>query len=393
MSLRNKQLADISEADLQALIEDEVPEGKEIEYKEQLPGNSPDEKKEFLADVSSFANCMGGDLLFGIRDERDEQRRPTGTPSALVGVGVANLDAEKLRLENLIRDGVEPRIVGLTIRPVALANSGQVIVVRIPKSWISPHMVTYQGSSKFFSRNSAGKYQLDVSEIRSAFLSTEAIGQRLRNFRADRLAQIESNQGPVVLPDTAKIVLHLVPFQAFEVGVQFDLSQLANEPTKLRHIYQGSSHSHRYNFDGVLGYCQQSYLQVFRNGIIEAVDLFLLSEARNQRYIPGADYERYLIQAVRHYLGLQQELGVDPPLALMLTLLGVKGYKMGVEWRLPEGGAQPIDRDQLIVPEVLIKEYSPDTAQLLRPCFDQISNAAGFPRSMNYNENRERVSD
>ena len=30
-------------------------------------------------------------------------------------------------------------------------------------------MVTYKGTSRFFARNSAGKYQLDVQEIRAAF--------------------------------------------------------------------------------------------------------------------------------------------------------------------------------------------------------------------------------
>ena len=33
------------------------------------PWGSDQEKEEFLADVSSFANTMGGDLIYGIEEE------------------------------------------------------------------------------------------------------------------------------------------------------------------------------------------------------------------------------------------------------------------------------------------------------------------------------------
>lgn len=56
----------IAEADLLALISNAVSEGRTIDYKRELPGNSDGEKKEFLADVSSFANTSGGDLIFGL---------------------------------------------------------------------------------------------------------------------------------------------------------------------------------------------------------------------------------------------------------------------------------------------------------------------------------------
>ena len=48
-------------------------------------------------------------------------------------------------------------------------QGNQIVLVRIPRSWVSPHMVTHKGTSRFFARNSAGKYQLDVSELRTAF--------------------------------------------------------------------------------------------------------------------------------------------------------------------------------------------------------------------------------
>jgi len=63
-------LEKISQADLQNLIDNAVAEGRTIEYKQALPGGTDSEKKEFLADVSSFANTAGGDLLFGISEDK-----------------------------------------------------------------------------------------------------------------------------------------------------------------------------------------------------------------------------------------------------------------------------------------------------------------------------------
>ena len=92
------------------LVADGVSEEQQLDYKEQLPGRAPSDKKEFLADVSAFANSSGGDLVFGIVERRDADGKPTGVPEAATGVGAVNSDTELLRLGNMIRDGIAPRV-------------------------------------------------------------------------------------------------------------------------------------------------------------------------------------------------------------------------------------------------------------------------------------------
>lgn len=60
MLIHGKQFVELDETDLRSLIDDQVAEGKNIEYKSALPGNSGRNKKEFLADISSFSNSAGG---------------------------------------------------------------------------------------------------------------------------------------------------------------------------------------------------------------------------------------------------------------------------------------------------------------------------------------------
>src|SRR5947209_3490588 len=163
MSLNNKHMEDVEEADLQGLVSGGVSEGRLIEYKLALPGGGDNDKKEFLADVSSFANTSGGDIVYGMREHQ-------GAAAELVGIPARDWDAERLRLEEIIRNGIAPRIPGLTIKVVPLESSGAALVIRIPRSFAKPHMVIFKGSSRFFSRNTSGKYQLDVAELRAAFL-------------------------------------------------------------------------------------------------------------------------------------------------------------------------------------------------------------------------------
>ena len=376
MSL-NKPLESIQESDLQALLDNQVPEGKSLEYKQILPAASDSDRKEFLADVSSFANATGGHLIFGIAES-------SGAPTELCGLDASDPDAEIRRLESMIQNGIAPRIPGISTRAIALVTSRIVIIIQIPRSFGSPHMVTFKGHSRFYSRNSAGKYPLDVTELRTAFALSETTSERIRDFRLERLARVVSGETPAPLKEGAKIVLHVIPLSAFEPGTKFDLKSLGSHAIRVEPM-NTTSWSHRFNFDGVLGYCPHSYLQVFRNGIIEAVDALLLDDRRGQRTIPSIAYEEELLEALPRFLSIQKELGVDPPLFIMLTLLGVKGYAMTVGFLGHD--IHPIDRDTLMVPEVMIDRFDTSPAELMKPIFDAVWNATGFSRSMNYDEN------
>ena len=70
----NRSFELIGLEDFQSLIDAARPEGRQIEYKSTPPGNADGDKKEFLADVTSFSNTAGGDLLIGLDERRDGDR-------------------------------------------------------------------------------------------------------------------------------------------------------------------------------------------------------------------------------------------------------------------------------------------------------------------------------
>jgi len=381
-----RDIDQITEEDLQSLIDNSVLEGKTIEYKQELPTSRDSERKEFLADVSSFANANGGDLVYGIVEDRN-----VGIPKALRGFDIKNVDQEIARLDNMIRNGIEPRIPSYVIKPVILTNSKTVMIIRVPKSWISPHRVTFKGHDKFYSRSSNGKYPLDVAELRIAFNLSETIIERIRKFREDRILNIFANETPIPLYDGGKIVLHLVPITSFGPARSCRISEIDPYDNRMAPMYS-SARRYRYNLDGILTYSvdyeekASSYVQLFRNGIIEAVEGRLLRR-KKELYIPSVAYEEELIRSLPNYLAMLRTLNVELPIFLFLALVHVRGYSMAIDRsKLLVHEVYAIDRDVLVLPEIIIESYDVRAKEILKPCFDYIWNACGFPRSLNYNE-------
>lgn len=124
MAFEGKIFDSINAEDILALQADEVSEGKILEYKRSLPGDGDEDRKEFLKDASSFANTAGGYLIFGIEEKG-------GVPTSIPGIGPVNPDKERQRLENMLRDGIAPRIPGVHIRDVQLAD-GRLVVLLSP---------------------------------------------------------------------------------------------------------------------------------------------------------------------------------------------------------------------------------------------------------------------
>jgi hypothetical protein len=382
-----KRFEDIAKEDIERLVADGERENRTIEYKQALPGGSDNDKKEFLADVSSFANASGGDLFYGIEDDRDGEGRPTGVPKEAAGIPGINADQTVARLESMIRDGVEPRIPGLRIKAIEGFRDGPVIVVRIPQSWAAPHMITFRPSPRFYSRTSTGKIPLGVPEIRAAFIQSEAVPERIRRFREERLGRIVAGEAPVVLADGARIVTHVVPIRTMTMASQYDPACFVNREA----IYPpgGGCTAMRPNLEGYVTSSGDQrgalgYAQFFRNGAVEAVSVTPV-ESPNGNFLPCEGYEQEILRWSAQCFKILRSLGIDPPFSVMLSLLGMKGVDLYVGPRLHRHSA-PINRDVLALPDVLFDGSIEDVASGLRPLFDLVWQTFGYARSFNYDE-------
>jgi len=389
MPLESKPLDELNGDDIASLVTSAVREGRRIDFKESLPGGSDGEKKEFLYDLSSFANAAGGDIIYGVKESE-------GSAVEVVLLEGVNLDQEILRLESIALHGIDPRIPGLRLRAVP-AGSGFVLVVRIPRSWNAPHMVTASGVSRFYSRNSAGKYQLDVREIKALCILSESAEQRVRAFRSERLARIIADDVAFPLGAGPQLVLHVVPIGVGASEGSIDLSAVVNEPTVLRPS-SAWGFDWRHNLDGFATYSRISgsdevvaYSQVFRDGSCECVDAYVLTALGDKKRVAARDVEDVLIETATGAVALQEKLGVAPPVVVMVTLTGVRGFTLATGTASWGFTGHAIDRDVVMLPDIILEEFAGDMAAALRPAFDALWNAGGWPRSNNYSETGQRL--
>jgi len=378
----SKKLEDIKEEDLQQLKDNAVPESKTIEYKRDLPKlNNVDEKRKFIFQVISFANTAGGDLIFGIEERK-------GIPKEVLGCKVDDQDKVISNLQNTIRSNTDPRIPGLDIQPITIKNGNLCFIMRIPRSWVSPHGATVDRSPPvFYARNSNGKHPMDVSELRVAFDLSGDLSERIKYFRADRLSKLQSNEAVIPLPEPPYIVFHIIPLISFRQGQYYEIDKVKKT---LSTIVPGGDIA-RYNLDGIMKYASvlgkryDSYVQLFHNGIIEAVDATIIDREFQEKTIPSQTFEVRLIEALSNYLSVLQGMNVELPIYVMVTIIGAKGYKMATSkaWWM---NAVSIDRDIVISRENVIESYEKRPWEILKPCFDSIWNACGYRVSENYDE-------
>jgi hypothetical protein len=374
-----KNMSDISEDDLTALISNGVAEGRSIDYKQDLPGNADADKKEFLADVSSFANTVGGDLIFGMDEDQ-------GVPTSITGVQASDLDAVIQRMENMLRSGISPRI-RYEIGTIVTQSGQKVLVIRIERSWSAPHRVVFQNHDKFYGRNASGKYPLDVNELRAAFTLSNTVVERIRSFRTDRIIDITDGRMPMPFVDSPTVVLHCIPLDSFASQTQYDVLPFYENPTWL--LPMGTtSVGRRLNLEGLISYgthqpCH-TYTQLYRNGVIEAVNGKILAhDYKGRLVIPSISFEQYVFGYLPSCFQALQRLGSGAPVAVALTLLKARGLTMGVDTRGFEMG-DPIDKDTIVLPESVVEDLSIPVGKVLRPLFDVVWNACGLPRSENF---------
>jgi hypothetical protein len=385
MALLDIPLDKITETDVRRLITAGAAESLYIDYKQATYGGKEADHAELLADVSSFANAAGGDLVIGVAETG-------GVPSAIVPF-TGNADDERRRLEDIARTGLEPRVRNLQTRAIPLAAGGAVIVVRVPRSYAPPHRVIYKNRSRFWARASSGKYEPNVEELRHIFTEASRIAERITAFRTDRIVRIAAGETPVPLGPGGKVAIHVVPVPAFADGRLLDVVSAVAAGTHVPLPLDGMGAGNRpgINIDGFLNYTdrpaggRQSYAQFFRSGVIEGVGNLSKRDADGNPYFVAAEFTNKVVIALRQYLSVLEAFDAGLPVYAFLSLcdVGQCYYRYspdGAGW----SDTGPLNREILALPEVHIDNFRTDVPALMRPVFNVLWNAFGFQQCEMY---------
>ncbi len=384
-------LSELSLQAIKSLVTAGLRESRTLDFKRDPVGSRDEDKKEFLADVSAFANTAGGDLIFGIEEN-------AGEATNVSGIQLANIEDEKLRLEQILRSGLEPRLPKVDIHWIHDGEIG-VLVVRVPRSYVAPHRIIYRDNGKFYGRHSTGKYPLDVSELRAAFLSAEGVVEGIKKFRRERLAAIESDDGALPVNGAPLVVFHIVPLSAFSTANQIRVDDNRN---LLLPMMSGSGIGARHTLDGYVTYLglgahqsieqATSYTLLFRSGIVEAVCGVGATDPQNRPYIPPSAVEWPILCAYKQYMEKLKFHGIEPPLYISVSILGTRGQRLLGNRNLSMR-AVTLTKDEIILPETIVYDLNAPADQTLRSTFDLLWNTFGYPRSFSFDENNKYIGE
>lgn len=383
MTIERGEFDALSLADLQELVTAQVPEGLRLEYKRELYRSSDNDKRELLKDVSSLANSHGGHLLLGIEEVG-------GVATQISGVDCLDLDAEILRMEQIIRSGVEPVISGIRIKTISVDQNHSVFVLRIPKSWHPPHRVVARGVNRFYIRHSAGVHEPSIEELRALFTQSFSALEQAHRFRDERIARVCAGEDDRPLLSGGRLFLHIVPTAAFSGIVNLDIETVHSQHTSF-HPFGSTGMSPRFNYYGFInergGDDNHGYTQIFRNGCLEATKAGIVRERDGQRGIPGLGIEEQIFRVLSPYICGLRDVGVPPPLIVMFALEGVRGVHYHVQRNSWGDYEPPLPVDILHLPAAFIEDYGEevDYHRAVRPAFDALWNAIGYSSSQFFN--------
>lgn len=316
----------IDEATLRRLVNNQVAEGRDLEFKRELPAGGDEASREFLADVTAFANAQGGDIVYGL-DEAN------GVAASLPGVEVDDPDAAILRLEGKLQTGVDPRLIGVRTKWVPLANGRGALVLRIPGSLNAPHRVTFKNGARFYGRNSRGKYELDVHDLRHAFTESAQLPQQFRQLHAEAIAASQGADMPFAIEQAPTAVISVAPLGLFREARQIAVTRdNAVVPVRL------GAFTSLDTIEGVLMHAPigeegrvGSYALTHRTGRMDSA--FVIGGVRQhndeeRRTVWPTTFEQGLMNMTNATQMQLRQHGIEGPWVILTSIIGAKGFRM-----------------------------------------------------------------
>ncbi len=380
MYLTAQQTLALTEETFREFLSLGIPEGLYLDYKEGLSGTSEkDAKREFLKDVTAFANAAGGHLFLGVK----EPSEGVSVDSQLVGID--NGDALAQDLERLASTSIDPRIPGLRIMRFPLANGRFCVAIYIPPSLGRPHMVNYAGHRSFYVRHSESSFPMTTHEVHEAVLTSSSAEARARLFVERRLLEvhdvIDGRQAafflqamPLISPESAWDVLS-TPFENILRGE-------ARRDKIQRYAGLATDLAPRPTIDGLLGQDQREQptweTEVHRTGYISLlyrnVHLCMVGEVERHFVDSGTcDIFRAFCHMLKEFLDVS---ATDVPYLIACAYLNAEGT---VIWTESQWGkfSDPYKKRDILWPEHL-RAIGMDPMTIAGSLCLEMFNAFGF---------------
>ena len=269
-----------------------------------------EEKNAINKAVCGFANANGGLFIYGL--EEDENKNPTTIEG--VSLNGSSWDDKKRSILSTIENNIEPR-VEVEIREIELDGNSVVILIKVPKSWNTPHCIKKNNGKNrsFYIRRDGSTNPMEFEEIKDMFDLNNNLLDKINNYRNERVSFWSSKN-----KDKYKVIFHAIPFDAFSINhIDFKKAR--------RVLNKGFLHGYFFSdFEGL--FSDENYYKgkLFRNGIFEII----LEEYRDDGGVnvrnPYMEFKTFINESLEAY----KELRILCPIVYFVTFTNIKGRNM-----------------------------------------------------------------
>lgn len=195
---------------LEGLVRDRVSESLLLDYKGLLALDRSSDRREAAKDVSGLANAIGGTLIYGIVEERLDDRNVP----ARDGHGFDCTNDLISRFHQTVNSLLSPHLIDYNVRQIPF-GSGSVLIVWVPQSPAKPHLTTGD-SHRFYVRSGDQTAPMDEHQIAQAYADRRAIESRTDQFLASPWALGPTLTAPASGPILASLYAALPVLPAGE---------------------------------------------------------------------------------------------------------------------------------------------------------------------------------
>jgi len=223
--------------------------------------------------------------------------------------------------------------------------------------------------------------------------------RQLADYASDlhrrRVTERLAGKAPIAIMDGGALVMHVVPFGAIGDKPSGAFEEISRNPNKFS-PFGSYGRDFRISYDGLLvgsnaeglSKPQRAYLNVFRTGVIEAVETSL-ARGHDHNFLVLPQIEASIIKYACVYARALDGFSISLPVAVCISLIDVQGMKLLRDF-IPHGAlledlpCGDLDRNLFdfghAIFERLPSGYN-EGARTLRPILTHLANAAGLPSS------------
>lgn len=272
----DKSFKEINLDDIEKLKSSDERENQFLDYKLKFIAD------DLVSDICAMANAQGGYILVGISEKEKEKGYDDGYPDEIIGIEECECNAKILREK--AKDLIDPNILGFQDKPIKIDGSHSILVVQVPNSNLKPHYVRKTNKyGPFPIRVGRTTNYWTMGDVRSQIISHMNIDDRIEKIINHSLQNnlLSDNENP------------LLSFFAFPTYGPFndvdlsspDIKDIVRFPDRYIPKFPLGLNSdiYRFTLEGFQGlkYLESrlhSFLQLYRNGMLEFSSKFTLSD-------------------------------------------------------------------------------------------------------------------